>query len=91
MLVYEYTTIYIFVDTGIKEDIQMKNNIIGRIMIVVSVATFLYIIAPDFFVGPIDDTAVTAVASIAEVVLAVLMATSNRDPYQISDNEEEYY
>lgn len=69
----------------------MKNNIIVKIMIIVAVATFLYIIAPDFFVGPIDDTAVTAVASIAEVVLAVLMATSNRDPYQISDNEEEYY
>jgi len=68
----------------------MKNSIIVRIMIVVAVVTFLYMISPDLFAGPIDDAAITAIASIAEIVLAVVMVMSGKDPYQISDNDEEY-
>ncbi len=60
----------------------MKQNTLSRIQIIVAIVVAIYVVMPDFFIGPIDDAAVAAIAGIVEVVLAVRRAVpnTNADP-----------
>ena len=42
-------------------------------------------LAPDLVIGPVDDTALAAIAGIAEVVLGIMRAKSNSEPERMSD------
>ncbi len=42
-----------------------------KIMIGIGIAALAYLILPDLFIGPIDDTALISLATIAEAVLAI--------------------
>ncbi len=46
-------------------------NKIEKIMIGIGIAALAYLILPDLFIGPIDDTALISLATIAEAVLAI--------------------
>ena len=70
----------------------MKQNTLSRIQIIVAIVVAIYVVMPDFFIGPIDDAAVAAIAGIVEVVLAVMRAlpNSNADPERVSDGYANY-
>lgn len=57
----------------------MTQKNLGKIQIIVAIVVAIYVIMPDLFIGPIDDAAMTAIAGIAEVVLAVMRIVSNSD------------
>lgn len=54
----------------------MKNNVLGKVQLIVLIAVVIYAVMPDVFVGPIDDAALVAIAGIAEAVLAIIRAVS---------------
>ena len=63
----------------------MKQNNIGKIQILIAVVVAVYILAPDLVIGPVDDTALAAIAGIAEVVLGIMRAKANSEPERMSD------
>ena len=46
-----------------------RKTTLSTIQSVVLVGTVLYVVFPDLFIGPIDDTVVALIAGIAELVL----------------------
>ena len=42
---------------------------ISKIQKIILIGAALYVVLPDLFIGPIDDTVITLVAGIAELVL----------------------
>ena len=42
----------------------MKNNVLGKVQLIVLIAVVIYAVMPDLFVGPIDDAALVAIAGI---------------------------
>lgn len=49
----------------------MNSKTISKIQVIIAIAAVVYVIAPDLLIGPIDDTAVIALATIADVILGV--------------------
>lgn len=47
----------------------MNKKTLSTAQTVILVGTFLYIVFPDLFIGPIDDTVVALIAGITELVL----------------------
>lgn len=47
----------------------MNKKTLSTAQTVILVGTALYIVCPDLFIGPIDDTVIALVAGIAELVL----------------------
>lgn len=68
----------------------MERNL-EKIQIVIAIVAVLYVIMPDLFIGPIDDTALATIAVIAEVVLGVMRAVSKSESDYISDGKAEYF
>ena len=69
----------------------MKKSDLGKIQIIIAIVAAAYVLMPDLFVGPIDDTAIAALAGVAEAVLLVMRAalpTSDPEPESIA---HEYY
>ena len=69
----------------------MKQADLGKIQIIIAIVVAIYVLMPDFFIGPIDDAAIAAIAGIAEAVLSIVRAvsnTSNSGPEYIG---KEYY
>ena len=67
----------------------MKDNVLGKVQLIVLIAVGIYVAMPDLFVGPIDDAAITAIAGIAEAVLGIIRAVSkNRLEYLEDDHLE---
>lgn len=42
---------------------------ISKIQKIILISVALYVVLPDLFIGPVDDTVITLVAGIAELVL----------------------
>ena len=68
----------------------MKDNVLGKVQLIVLIAVGIYVVMPDLFVGPIDDAAIAAIGGIAEVVLAIMRAMSNSDTERMSDGYGDY-
>ena len=69
----------------------MKKSDLGKIQIIIAIVAAAYVLMPDLFVGPLDDTAIAALAGVAEAVLLVMRAalpTSDPEPESIA---HEYY
>ena len=47
----------------------MNKKTLSTAQTVILVGTVLYIVFPDLFIGPIDDTVIALIAGIAELVL----------------------
>ncbi len=47
----------------------MNKKTLSTTQTVILVGTVLYIVFPDLFIGPIDDTVIALIAGIAELVL----------------------
>lgn len=47
----------------------MNKKTLSTAQTVILVGTVLYIVFPDFFIGPIDDTVISLIAGITELVL----------------------
>ena len=47
----------------------MNKTSISTVQKVILIGTALYVVLPDLFIGPIDDTVIALVAGIAELVL----------------------
>ena len=67
----------------------MKNNVLGKVQLIVLIAVVIYAVMPDLFVGPIDDAALVAIAGIAEVVLGIIRAVSKSHPEYLTDDHLE--
>ena len=64
----------------------MKNNVLGKVQLIVLIAVGIYVLMPDLFVGPIDDAAIAAIAGIAEAVLGIIRAVSKSHPEYLDDD-----
>lgn len=74
----------------------MKKSDLGKIQIIIAVVAAAYVLMPDLFAGPLDDTAIAALAGVAEAVLLVMRATlpsSEPEPESIAHEyySEDYY
>ena len=69
----------------------MKKSDLGKIQIIVAVVAAAYVLMPDLFVGPIDDTAIAALAGVAEAVLRVMRATLPTPEPEPEFISHEYY
>ena len=54
----------------------MLEKNLGKVQLVIAIAAAVYVLMPDLFAGPIDDTALAAIAVIAETVLGIMRAMS---------------
>ena len=54
----------------------MSEKSLGKVQLVIAIAAAVYVLMPDLFAGPIDDTALAAIAVIAETVLGIMRAMS---------------
>ena len=64
-----------------------SKSTLSTVQAVVLVGAALYVIFPDLFIGPIDDTVVALVAGIAEMVLGY---AKKRVPEPSPDGWEDY-
>ncbi len=56
----------------------MLEKNLGKVQLVIAIAAAVYVLMPDLFAGPIDDTALAAIAVIAETVLGIMRAMSRQ-------------
>lgn len=49
----------------------METKSITNIQRVIAIAAIIYVVCPDFFFGPIDDVAVAAIATFADIFLGI--------------------
>ncbi|WP_034449364.1 hypothetical protein [Butyrivibrio sp. AE2032] len=69
----------------------MDKKTIGKIQLIVTIAVVAYIVMPDLFAGPLDDTAIAALAAISEVVLGIARALApDSDQLVIEANDDSY-
>ena len=73
------------------EEKEMKSKDIGKIQLIIAVIEAIYIVMPDLFIGPIDDTALAAIAGIAEAVLSIMRAISPPSNPRQENVSKEYY
>ena len=67
----------------------MKDNVLGKVQLIVLIAVGIYVVMPDLFVGPIDDAAIAAIAGIAEAVLGIIQAVSRSHQEYLEDDHLE--
>lgn len=65
----------------------MKQNTLAKIQIIVAIVVAIYVVMPDLFVGPIDDSAILLITSIVEVVLQVM----KKLPSSVTDTDSNNY
>ncbi len=56
----------------------MLEKNLGKVQLVIAIAAAVYVLMPDLFAGPVDDTALAAIAVIAETVLGIMRAMSRQ-------------
>ena len=56
----------------------MLEKNLGKVQLVIAIAAAVYVLMPDLFAGPIDDTALAAIAVIAETALGIMRAMSRQ-------------
>ena len=49
----------------------MDTKTISTIQSVIAFAAIVYIVCPDFFIGPVDDVVVAAIATFADIFLGI--------------------
>ncbi len=74
----------------------MKKSDLSKIQIIIAIVAAAYVLMPDLFAGPLDDTAIAALAGVTEAVLLVMRATlptSDPEPESIAHEyySEDYY
>ena len=69
----------------------MKKSDLGKIQIIIAVVAAAYVLMPDLFAGPLDDTAIAALAGVAEAVLLVMRATLPTPEPESEFISHEYY
>lgn len=67
----------------------MKDNVLGKVQLIVLIAVGIYVVMPDLCVGPIDDAAIAAIAGVAEAVLGIIRAVSKAHPDYLEDDHLE--
>ena len=68
----------------------MKYRVLGWVQLIVLAVVGIYTVMPDLVVGPFDDAALTAIAGVAEAVLAVIRAVSKSHPERLSDDCDDH-
>ena len=51
-----------------------SKSTLSTVQTVILIATALYVVLPDVFIGPIDDTVIALISGIAELVLGFVKA-----------------
>ena len=69
----------------------MKKSDLGKIQIIIAIVAAAYVLMPDLFAGPLDDTAIAALAGVAEAVLLVMRATLPASEIEPESITHEYY
>ncbi|MBR3279783.1 MAG: hypothetical protein IKG01_12910 [Lachnospiraceae bacterium] len=52
----------------------MLERNLGKVQLVIAIAAAVYVLMPDLFAGPVDDTALAVIAVVAEMVLGIMRA-----------------
>jgi len=69
----------------------MNKKTIKMIQLIVAIAVVAYIVMPDLFAGPMDDSAIAALAVISEIVLGIVRAFApESEQLEIEDNDDRY-
>ena len=67
----------------------MNKSSISKIQSIVLIGAALYVVMPDLFIGPIDDTVVALIAGLAELVLGFAKSRIS-SPASTPDELEDY-
>lgn len=65
----------------------MDTKTISTIQCVIAIAAIVYVVCPDFFIGPIDDAAVAAVATFADIFLGIAKSHITVEPSTDRDTD----
>ena len=65
----------------------MNKRTISTIQSIIAIGAIAYVICPDLLFGPLDDAAVAAIATIADVVLGVVKSRITASPVTFMDED----